>query len=514
MIIAYDFGTGGIKASLFDGDGVRIVSRFEHYETLYPGPGLHEQRPVDWWNAVVQSTRHLIEAAKECGITPETIVAIAISGHSLGCVPLDKAGNPLRETTPIWSDSRASKEASVFFERSDPDEWYRRTGNGFPAAHYTLFKILWYKNNEPAVFSKIDTVLGTKDYVNFRLTGVRATDFSYASGSGAYDLAGWQYDEEMIALSGLPRSIFPEIAASTTVLGPLTREAAAELGLTRKTVVVCGGVDNSCMALGAGCFLPGRLYASLGSSSWIAVVDSKPLLDLAKKPYVFTHVVPGQFTSALAIFSAGTTFRWLRDHLCRDLLARAESENRDAYELMIEEAERDSKPGANGVLLNPSFGGGSALDASPAIRGAFLGLDLSHTRSDLIRATMEGIALNLRLVLDAFRGLGSVDAHMNVVGGGAISPAWRQIYADVLRIAVARTNIGQDAAALGAAALATVGCGVWTDFSRLDSVLAVEDVRDVREPEAVLYDRLLMRFQEDSQFLAGRGDDHSRDVNG
>ena len=503
LILAHDLDTGGNKASLFDGDGVRLVSVFEPYETLYPGPGMHEQRPDDWWDAVVRSTRRLLESATELGISSSDIGSLAISGHSLGCVPLDADGNLLRETTPIWSDSRAGNEATTFFRDVNPDDWYLRTGNGFPAAHYTLFKMLWYKNHEPQLFSRLATVLGTKDYINFRLTGKQATDYSYASGYGGYDLNGWRYDDGLIARAGLSPSLFPRLIPSTEILGPLTPQAAEELGLPPTLLVAAGGVDNSCMALGAGCFLEGRAYASLGSSSWIAVSSAKPLLDTRAKPYVFTHVVPGMFASALAIFSSGTTFRWLRDQLCRDLITRAETENRNVYELMIAEAVQ-SLPGARGLLHNPSLAGGSSLDPNPAIRGAFLGLDLTHTRADVIRAVMEGIALNLRLVLDAFRSLSDIRSEMIVVGGGAISEAWRQIYADALRVTINTTTIGQDAAALGAAAIAAVGTGQWSGFEKMDSALHIEDRLPPIDIHAEIYDTLLRRFREDVSFLGMR----------
>ncbi len=139
-------------------------------------------------------------------VDPRRIRCIAISGHSLGCVPLDAAGRLLRDTTPIWSDKRPAEQAARFFERVDPTHWYRLTGNGFPAPHYTVFKILWYRDHEPEMFGRIHKVLGTKDYVNYRLTGRLATDYSYASGSGVYDLLGWDYADELLAAADLPRA--------------------------------------------------------------------------------------------------------------------------------------------------------------------------------------------------------------------------------------------------------------------------------------------------------------------
>jgi xylulokinase len=501
-LIAYDLGTGGNKASLYDGSGHLLAAQFVPYATEYPQAGWHEQRPEAWWESVVESTRRLLATDT---VDPNTIRGLAISGHSLGCVPLDRDGRLLRESTPIWSDSRPLEQANKFFEKVDPTEWYRITGNGFPPQHYTIFKILWYRDHEPEMFDRIDKVIGTKDYVNYRLTGRLATDYSYASGCGVYDLLGWKYSEDLLAASGLSPNVMPEIVPSTEVLGKLTKEAAETLGLPQDVQVACGGVDNSCMALGARCFREGRIYASLGSSMWIANSSSKPLLEDHNKPYVFTHVVPDQFASAMAIFSGGTSLRWVRDQLCANLTEQAKREDRDPYDVMTELAET-SPAGSNKLLFNPSLAGGSSLDASPAIRGAFLGLDLGHTQADVVRATLEGIALNLRLVLDELRRLGEVGQEMVVVGGGSRSPLWRQILADALQIDIVKTNVGQDAGALGAAAVAAVAVGLWDDFDRVDDVHQVESVTQPDPANRDVYDKLLPIFRQASLDQARLGD--------
>ncbi len=497
-IIAHDLGTGGNKASLFEADGTFIASVFVGYDTEYPKPGFHEQAPDDWYRAIAESTKMLLNKTRVSG---SDVCALAISGHSLGCVPINKSGDLLRAKTPIWSDSRAGREANEFFQTVDSADWYQKTGCGFPPAHYTIFKLLWFKKNEPEMFRKTDLFLGTKDYVNYRLTGRRATDPSYASGSGVYNLVHWDYDSDLVAASGLNRSLLPEIVPSAEVLGPLTSQAAEDLGLTVKTLVVAGGVDNSCMALGAGTFKQGRLYASLGSSSWLAVSSGQPILDRAAKSYIFTHVVPGQFTSALAIFSSGTTFRWIRDNLCRDLVREAVESDLDPYELMTKEAAL-SPIGANGLILNPSLAGGSSLDPTPDLRGALLHLDLSHHRADVIRAAMEGISLNLRIVLDAFRKITEINDHMIAVGGGSSSPLWRQIYADALKITVEKTNIGQNAASLGAAALAGIGSGLWHSFDQIDDLLEIQDRAEPIPSNADKYEKILERFKKDLTALA------------
>ena len=501
-ILAFDLGTGGNKSSLYTTEGQCLAECFESYPTSYPKSGWHEQRPGDWWQAVVKSTQRLLA---ESGADKDEIICCGISGHSLGVVPLDANGVLLRDQTPIWSDSRASSQIDKFFLNVPEIDWYKITGNGFPAPLYSVFKIMWYRDNEPDMFARIHKIVGTKDYINYKLTGYIGTDFSYASGFGVYDLLEWKYSERLIAASDLPDKIFPEIVPSTQVIGTLRREAANELGLPQRVRVVSGGVDNSCMALGARNTREGRVYNAQGSSSWIAVTSGKPLIDLQIRPYVFTHVLPGLFTSAVSTFAAGSSFRWMRDQICRDLKDRAKAENKDVYDMMTEEAA-SSPVGANGLIFNPNMAGGTSMSPSINIRGAFLGMDLSHTRSDLIRAVMEGVALELRIALDALRRMENIQDEMVVVGGGSRSPIWRQIYADVYNTKIVKTNIDQQAAALGAAACAAVGAGIWDSLEFVDSVHRVEATNFPKAENTEVYEKLLPIFAQTEHYLADLGD--------
>jgi len=491
-ILAYDFGTGGTKASLYNVAGECLASDFASYETFYPQDGWHEQRPADWWRSVVESTRKLFA---DGAVDKHTVAAIGISGHSLGLVPLDSDGNLLRDQVPIWSDSRPDPQVPEFFRHIAEEDWYMLTGNGFPPALYTVFKIMWLRDNEPGTFEKIHQVVGTKDYVNFRMTGVMATDHSYASGSGVYDLKGWKYSDQLISASGLPEEIFPKIVPSTEVLGTLLPEAAAELGLPDSVKVVAGGVDNSCMALGALAYKEGACYNSMGSSSWIAVSSAEPVLDVETRPYVFTHVVPGMFASATAIFSAGSSFHWLKELFGR---------NSD-YDALIDEA-RQSDVGANGTVFIPHLAGGSSLDETPAVRGAFMNLSLGTTRADMVRAAMEGICFGLKRALDALESVTPVSDEILAVGGGSRNDFWIQMYADIFGKTMIRTNIDQQAAALGAAAVAAVGTGIWDDFSPLDSVHQVADRKTPSESAA--YANAYARFERANRLCCGL-DKHS-----
>lgn len=490
MILACDLGTGGNKASLYDSEGNLIESTFVPYETFYPEIGLHEQRPMDWWDSVLTSIGRLLKKRRG---EAANIGCISFSGHSLGAVPLERDGALLRERTPIWSDRRPKSQTKEFFEKVDQREWYMKTGNGFPPDCYSVFKIMWYRDNEPDLFKKTHRIVGTKDFINFMLTGNIVTDYSYASGSGVYDLRGWDYAPQFIEASGLSRDLFPKIVPSTAIVGELKKDVAEQLGLPRGVKVVCGGVDNSCMALGARNSKDGRVYTSLGTSSWIAVSSNNPVLNAEKRPYVFTHVMPGMFTSAVSIFSACSSLEWVKDTLFGDLKEAADEKGRDIYEI-INELAAESPIGAHKLLFNPSLAGGSSQEGSPHLRGAFSGLDLGHTRGDVLRSAMEGIAMNLGLVLELLRKFTKLENEMLMVGGGSKSKLWRQIFADVYDMPVLKTNIGQEAGALGAAAVGAVGTGIWPDFSRIDDIHKIQDITKPIRENVEKYNKIRLPF--------------------
>ena len=502
-VIAYDLGTGGIKASLYNQDGKSLASTFKAYDTSYPAEDFHEQRPDDWWEAVVATSRQLIEETK---VDPATIEALAISGHSLGVVPIGKDGSLLLEKTPIWSDKRATKQADRFFETVNYEEWYMETGNGFPQACYSIFKMMWYKDTMPEMYAQVDKFIGTKDYCNYKFTGRLCTDYSYASGCGAYNLKKWEYNKNYIKASGISEDMFPEIIESDAIVGNVSPEASKETGLPESVKVVCGGVDNALMSLGARGIENGRVYTSLGTSAWIAITSDEPVVDFQYKPYVFAHALKGYYVSATSIFSAGNSHKWVRDTLCGDFKEKENEGGIDAY-VAMEELAMQSPIGSNKLLFNPSLAGGSMIEASDDIVGAFAGLKVSTTRSDMVRATLEGICLNLRMALDILRTYGENElAEMLVVGGGAKSPLWRQIFADTYGLDIVKTGIDQDAASLGAAALAFNGVGLWDGYKMIDELHVVEAKTEVNPENKAKYDKILPVFKQVAIFMAQTGD--------
>jgi xylulokinase len=462
-VIAYDFGTGGLKASIFDERGHSAASEFKQCETYYPAPEFREQRPDDWWNMFTAGTRDLLSKA---GINANDIAALACSGHSLGVVPLDKEGRLLAGQVPIWNDSRAIAEAKKVFAVLKEEDWYMKTGNGFPAPLYAAFKIRWYKDNKPELYNAASVFIGTKDYLNYRLTGVIATDHSYASGSGVYDLLKGDYDRDCIRAFGLRETDFPPIVESSVIIGKVKPEIASELGLPSNLPVAAGGVDNACMAAGAGCVTEGTAYTSLGTSAWIAVTSSKPVLNAKTRPYVFAHLIRGMYTSATSIFSAGNTHRWVRDTFCQDLLEKEKAGGETAWAAM-EKLAAASPPGAKGLIFIPTLAGATPRDKSPNAKGAIAGLDLQHTRGDVIRAALEGICMGLKNALEELRKIVPLSNEMLIVGGGVKSPFWRQLFADIYGMNITESAVGGNAGSLGAMACAAIGAGFWKDYAPL-----------------------------------------------
>lgn len=496
-LIAYDLGTGGVKASLYNEAFETLAKSFLEYPTFYPGRNLHVQRIADWWRGVALSTRRLLA---ESGVAPGTIGCVALSGHSLVAVPLDAQLQALEDEVPIWSDTRAEAEAEEFFRRIDRDYWYMTTGNGFPPACYSVFKLMWLRRNRPELFEKTFKVAGSKDYINLLLTGQLYTDPSYASGLGVFSLEKNALSPDLLAASGLPLRLFPEIVPPHTVIGRVTKEAAEATGLSEGTCVACGGVDNACMALGAVGAESGRIYTSLGSSSWVPVNSEKPVLDVKRRPYVFSHIQERMYTSAFSIFAGGASFRWAKEALCRDILTE-----QDVYDRMCQMAQ-SSPLGANGIFFNPSLAGGTSQDKSVNIRGAFVGLHLGTTREDMVRAAMEGIALNLKNAISFLKLHAPVSDEILFCGGGSRSAFWMQMFADVFGMKILKTNVDQDAASLGAAAIAARAIGLWKDYAAIPSLHHLERVSLPDPQNHEEYAALQVRFNHVSEVLADLGD--------
>ncbi|ALX65766.1 xylulokinase [Microbacterium sp. XT11] len=477
LALAYDLGTGGCKASLWHAEARMLAEAVVEYPTLHPAPGRSEQRPEDWWDAIVRATRVLLDRVPEAS---GRIAGIALSGQSLGVVQVGDRHELVSATTPIWSDDRG--DATPLADAADEEDWYRRTGNGFGAELYPVFKVRTLRREDPETWSRTRLLLGSKDWINLRLTGVVATDHSMASGSGAYSLADGGYDDAILAAAEVDRSMLPEPRESHDRIGALLPAAAAELGVPAGVPVFAGAVDNAAMALGSRDTSEGRIYAALGSSSWITVSSATPVIDLQARPYVFRHAIPGMHISALSTFSSGTSLTWLH---------RLLDPGRPIGEFIDSAAA--SPPGANGAVFVPTLAGGTPLEGGPAVRGALAGLELGTAQADLVRACLEGIAFSLERSLRLMRELSGSTEELLITGGGSRSAVWNAIYADVLGGPLVRTDVEQQASTLGAAAVVFVGLGVWPDYTAADRAHSHTERITPRDPAA--YDLARARFE-------------------
>jgi len=486
-ILAYDLGTGGNKAVLYTSEGKLLAKTFISYDTLYPQSGWAEHNPLDWWNSIVKSTNELIDKSK---INVKDIACISISGHGMGIVSVDNKGNLLRKATPIWFDSRALSQTQKVMNKVGYEKWYQITGAGLRPENYAAFKLMWYKDNEPDLYKKTYKFLGTKDFINMKMTGKFISDYSDASFSGIFDLKKLDYSEELLKTTDLARDKMPDLFPSIHIVGDLLPEPARELNLNEGIPIVLGGHDVPCTAVGAGNVTKGRVYNYIGTSAWISVASDKPLLGKEVKTYNGAHVIPEMYTSQVAIYAAGASYQWVKDTICSKEIASAGKSGENVYSIMDKEAS-ESPPGSNNVIFIPDLMGGGTIHLNPNIRGAFLGLTLSHNKKDLIRSAMEGIAFDLRLVLDEFIKMGVKANEIRIVGGGSQSELWRQIFSDIYNTKIILTNVGQETAALGAAAIAAVGTGLWKDFSVIDKITKILDINTPDSTNNVRYEKIL-----------------------
>ena len=487
-VLAHDLGTTGNKANLFDEQGQPVASSFAGYETAYPRPGWAEQEAADWWRAVRDSTRELLASS---GVAPGSIAVVSFSGQMMGALPVDEEGVPLRSSI-IWADQRATAEAQFLADRCGFQQVYRRTGHR-AGASYTAAKMLWMQRHQPELYARTHQFLQAKDYAAYRLTGVFATDYSDASGTNLFDLERRDWAMDMVEAVGLDAHKLPPAYPSTAVIGQLTPQAAAETGLLAGTPVVIGGGDGACATVGAGSVRPGDAYNYIGSSSWIAVTAERPLHDPQMRTFTFAHLDPRLYFPTGTMQAAGGSFDWL------ERLLRGGGEGQLYEELSATAAEVE--PGAGGLLFLPYLIGERSPHWNPLARGAFVGLTMRHGRAEMARAVLEGVAFNLKMILDAFLEQGAEITAMRLIGGGARSPLWRQILADVYGLPILRPALLAEATALGAAIAGGVGVGLFPDFGVAHELVQVEEAERPDAAAQARYAEVYPLFQETYQVL-------------
>ena len=415
-----------------------------------PAPGWTEQDPEAWWEASCAAIRDVLVQR------PNTKVdGVGISGQMHSSVFLDKSNAVIRAAL-LWSDGRTTAECREIVARAGGEARLRVWVSNPALEGFTLPKVLWLRNHEPAAFARLVKVILAKDFVRLRLTGAIATEPSDASGTLMFDPAKLRWSREMLDAMGLSPTLLPDVGGSAEVLGRVTAAAAQRTGLAAGTPVVGGGADNACSAAGVGVVTPGEAASSWGTSGTVLAPTAEPRVDPKLRAHTFCHVAPGIWYVIGVVLSAGGAFAWYRDQCAREL------PERDRDSVLVDEAAAVA-PGADGVTFLPYLQGERTPHRDASLRAAFLGLSLAHSRAHMTRAVLEGVCFALRDSVTILKELGLMPNVLLLTGGGAKSKFIRQLQADVFGLPVTTVN-REEGGAYGAALLAAVGVGAFPDL--------------------------------------------------
>ncbi len=489
-VIGIDIGTSGCKTLIIDQEGKIAAKAVEEYPLFTPRPGWSEQNPEDWWQAVKSTLTKTLADFRD----RTAIKGIGLSGQMHGLVALDKEGAVLRPAI-LWNDQRTEKQCREIHDTVGGIEGLLKLTNNQMLPGYTGGKILWVRENEPHIYEKFHALLNPKDYVRYRLTGELATEVSDASGTGLFDVRNRDWSYALLEKLHIPKEWVPRCYESPEISGALKGELSSELGLPKNLPVAGGGGDAVVQTTGTGLVTPGIVGTTIGTAGVVAMALDSCKENPEGKLQVFCNNLPHRWHTMGVTLAAGGSLRWIRDSLCASERDVAQWMGADVYELMSKEAFK-AKPGSEGLFFLPYLIGERCPHADPNARGGFLGLTLRHNRRDILRSVFESVIYSLRDVVELIREMGYEVTQVRTSGGGALSPLWRQIHADVFNSQVITVSGSSEGGAYGAALVAGAGVGLWKDVEEAVAVLKAE-TRDEPIPENVdLYNRLFPIYRD------------------
>jgi xylulokinase len=443
--IGIDASTTATKALLMEESGqvLGVASREYSYET--PHPLWSEQDPALWWQAAVESVRQVLV---NTGVDVAAVKGIGLTGQMHGLVLLDEKGDVLRPAI-LWNDGRTGPQCDAIRLRLGREKLIRITGND-ALTGFTAPKILWVQEHEPELWKRARHILLPKDYVRYRLTGEFASDRAGGSGTILFDLAQRDWSPEVLAALDIPAEYLPKTYEGTDITGTLSSSVSVELGLPLGIPVFGGGGDQAAAAVGTGAIRAGVVSLSLGTSGVVFATTDVPAIEPEGRLHAFCHSVPGKWHLMGVMLSAAGSLRWHRDTFAPQM----------GYDKLLEPAG-EVPAGSDGLFFLPYLTGERTPHPDPLARGAFVGLTVRHGFAHLTRAVLEGVAFGLRDSFELMKSAGlETIAQVRVTGGGARSPLWRQILADVFGAEIVTVNT-EEGAAYGAALLAATGAGVF-----------------------------------------------------
>jgi xylulokinase len=488
LLLGIDVGTTGTKVLLTNARGHVLAQALHEYPLQTPRPLWAEQDPADWWQATQRGVAQVLETVPD---VKGCVACIGLTGQMHGLVLLDGRGMPKRPAI-LWNDQRTGLECEQVTERVGRARVLELTGNPLLPG-FTAPKIEWVRRHEPEVLEGVEHVLLPKDYVRYKLTGEFHSDVADSSGTSLFDVGRRCWSEEMLAAFEVPPAWLPQVHECAQVCCETL--ALPECRLPAGIQVVAGAGDQAAQGVGAGIVEEGLVSATFGTSGVVFAASDSYRVDLLGRLHAFCHAVPGKWHLMGVVLSAGGSLRWLRDTLCEGLVAEARERGVDPYELMLAAAQ-DVPPGAEGLLFLPYLTGERTPHPDPLARGAFVGLTLRHARPQLVRAVVEGITFAMRDSLELMRELGARPDEVRASGGGARSPLWRQVMADVFGCSIRTSEVPQGAAH-GAVLLAGVGAGVFGSVEEAArSALAWGAPLEPRPAEVALYEASYARYGE------------------
>ncbi|MCL2095292.1 MAG: xylulokinase [Oscillospiraceae bacterium] len=502
-LLGIDIGTSSTKTVLFNVAGEVITSAADFYPMEQPKNGWAEQDPGDWWNAAATTIREVVAKA---GINPKDIKGIGLSGQMHGLVMLGKDNKPVRKSI-IWCDQRTALECEQITSLVGADKLIEITAN--PAlTGFTASKIMWVKNNQPEIYDKCRKILLPKDYIRFKLTGEFATEVSDASGMQLLDVPKRQWSNYVLEKLDINQDLLGRLYESVEVTGTVTKEAAEACGLCEGIPVVGGAGDQAASAIGNGIVKEGVISATIGTSGVVFAHLDKPAIDKLGRAHTFCHAVPGAWHVMGVTQSAGLSYKWFRDNFMTSEKFTAEQLNTDPN-ILIDKIAGSVPAGSNGLIYLPYLMGERTPHLDADCRGVFFGLSGMHEKKDLLRAVMEGVVFSMNDCLGIIREMGTSPNYIYAAGGGANSPLWRQMMADIMQTEIAVNN-SSESGALGVAILAGVGSGVYKDvvsacsniIKRRDSQICSDKNKNLYEEMYKIYMNLYKSLKKDFASLA------------
>lgn len=470
LMMGLDISTTSAKALIVDEIGTVLAIGSSSLTMSQPYPLWSEQNPQDWWDGMVSAIQ---SALTEAHVTGKDITAIGLTGQMHGLVMLDRHGDVLRPAI-LWNDQRTQAQCDWMTAKIGFERLIELTGNR-ALTGFTAPKILWVRENEPDVYNRCAHILLPKDYIRYKLTGEYATDLAGASGTSLLNVAERQWSDEVIDALEIPREWLSAVYEGTQITGTITQAIADLTGLNVGTPVVGGGGDQASGAVGMGCVSPDKIGVTVGTSG----VVFAPLASYSYEPegrlHAFCHAIPQQWHFMGVMLSAAGSLQWYRDTLAPHM----------SFDALLAEIA-DIPAGSEGLFFLPYLTGERTPHPDPDARGAFIGLTSRHTRAHMTRSVLEGVAFGLKDSFTLIDKVGLPDTYeVRISGGGAKSPIWQQIIADVLGARLVNVNT-TEGGALGAALLAGVGAGIFPSVeAACDATIQVGETIQISENHAI-----------------------------